>query len=254
MSKPQPKVVVAVVVLVGFILTSFIVARIVTSQNKQDKAEEQLEKIADYRDSLDDKAANKIRRHARNKLYDGQGTVIEPPPQASSEISEKAPWMTRLPALPVALSDVVLIGEVTNAQAYLSNDKSGVYTETTIKVDSIIKNDSGVPINSGESVETQRSGGKVRFPSGRIVRYRVHRQGVLKTGRRYVLFLKYRPEGQLFGVVTGYELRAGRVLPLDGAGDSLEATDLPQFMRFKNMDETLFLSELQAAVREGVSR
>lgn len=222
---------------------------------KQDKADKQLDKIADYTDSLDDKAENKIKRIARNKRYDKQGNVIEPPPQAGGgDIVERAPWMARLPALPVALSDAIIAGEVTDAQAYLSNDKSGVYTETTVKVDSIIKNNTSVPINSNESIETQRSGGKVRFPSGRIVRYRVHRQGIPKTGRRYVLFLKYYPEGQLFTIVTGYELRSGRVLPLDGAGDSPQATELSQFMRFKNMDETLFLRELQTALGEETSR
>lgn len=256
MSKPKIKVGAAgVLVLVSLILTGFIVVRIATSQNKQDKADEQLEKIADYQDSSDDKAENKSKRIARNKRYDKQGKVIEPPPQAKGGgMVENAPWMARLPALPVALSDTIIIGEVTDAQAYLSNDKSGVYTETTIKVDSIIKNTSSVSINSGETIETQRSGGKVRFLSGRIVHYRVYQQGIPKTGRRYVLFLKNHPEAQSFAVITGYELRAGRVLPLDGAGDSPKATGLPQFMRFKNMEETLFLSELQTAVREGVLR
>lgn len=244
--------------VIGVVCVVAISAAFTASKRQEQNVGKQTGKIVDYKTSegsSDDTTERKIKRDARNKRYDKQGTVVEPPPQAGGrKISTKSSYIARLPALPIALSDAIIIGEVTDAQAHLSDDKSGVYTETTVKVDLVIKNNSNVPINNAETIEAHRSGGRVRFPSGKVFEYSVHRQGIPETGRRYLLFLKYHPQGESFGIITGYELRAGRVFLLDGEGDSPKASLLPQFARFKNMDESAFLSELQLAVQEGVSR
>lgn len=141
-----------------------------------------------------------------------------------------------------------MIGETTDAQAYLSNDKSGVYTEFTVRVDEILKNDITAPLIVGETVAAQREGGRVRFPSGRVQRYRTHYQHLPRAGRRYVLFLKRNDDGQAYYIRTGYELRVGHVHPLDGVNMNKGASELPQFAAYKNADEATFLRALRDAV------
>lgn len=49
--------------------------------------------------------------------------------------------------MPAAKSDLVVIGEVTDAQAYVSEGKDWVYSEFTIRVDDVLKNTSKATIN-----------------------------------------------------------------------------------------------------------
>lgn len=44
------------------------------------------------------------------------------------------------PAFPVSQSDAILIGTVTSSQAFLSTDKSYVYSEFTVYVEDVLKN------------------------------------------------------------------------------------------------------------------
>ena|SRR5215813_2882052 len=48
-------------------------------------------------------------------------------------------------------------------------------------------------------------GGGVRFASGKIQEYRIHRQGLPLKGNHYVLFLKHEEGGDLT-ILTGYRL------------------------------------------------
>jgi hypothetical protein len=160
--------------------------------------------------------------------------------------------MRQVPAFPTESSDAVVIGETVDAQAYLSNDKSGVYTEFTVRVDEILKNDSTVPLAVGETVAAQREGGRVRFPSGRIQQYITHYQHMPRAGRRYVFFLKRNDDGQAYYIRTGYELRAGRVMPLDGVNMNKGASEIPQFAAYKDADEATFLRAVRAAVAKSL--
>src|SRR5882757_8703861 len=45
------------------------------------------------------------------------------------------------PALPIAESQLVAIGEVQDARAFLSNEKKGIYTEYSVRIDTILKKD-----------------------------------------------------------------------------------------------------------------
>ena len=61
-----------------------------------------------------------------------------------------------LPALPVGRSVAVVLGEIVDAQAYLSDDKTGVYSEFSVRVEEIFKNDSITPVYPGSLVTTER--------------------------------------------------------------------------------------------------
>lgn len=146
-------------------------------------------------------------------------------------------------ALPVSLSDAVVIGEVTDAQAYLSSEKDWVYSEFTIRVDEVLKNTLGVALTEGSSLIADREGGRVRFPSGRTTLLNIPGQGMPRVGRRYALFLTHPDQEQGAHILTGYELRGGRVFPIDDLGGQRHP-----IAKYKGADETSFLSDLRAAV------
>lgn len=202
---------------------------------------------ADYAASEPADPQKRAQRRARGKRYDRQAWVKEPSP-TTGDAGRYDRWMHRVPSFPVATSDAVVIGEITDAQAYLSTDKTGVYTEFNVRVDEVLKGNNTSSLTLGSPLAAQREGGRVRFPSGRIQRYKPHFQGTPRVGSRYVLFLKRNDDEQSYFIWTGYELRAGRVHPLDGVDLPGGATELPQFAAYKDTDEAAFMSDLRAAI------
>lgn len=143
-------------------------------------------------------------------------------------------WPPDFPSLPVAESSAMIVGEVIDAHAYLSTDKTAVYSEFTVNVSQVLKDSNGSVIQNSSVIVT-RYGGRVQFPDGRIQLLFNTDQGMPRLGRRYVLFLKR--DDQDFDLLTGYELRAGRVFPLD--------TGTPNFSAHENVRESDFLKQIQ---------
>lgn len=189
-------------------------------------------------------------RQVKSSRYNRQGgkPIAELPPGVE-ELPLNAHWWWGLPALPVRMSQAILIGEIVDAKAYLSSDRTGVYSEFTIRINEVLRKGSDIDLVLVGDVLAQRPGGAVRFPSGRLQRYTIAQQGMPLIGRRYVFFLKCNTVGQDFSILTGYELRNGRVLPLDGH-DNKGETVVSAFAAFEGMDETAFLK----SVREAISR
>lgn len=156
----------------------------------------------------------KARRMGKNKKYDKSNAVEElPPPITVSPRS--ADWTASVPVIPVAQSSIVVIGDVTKAEAFLSNDKTGVYSEFSISVADILKNDARTPIYQGQVLIAERAGGAVQFPSGQVQRVKVFLgQRMPMIGHRYIFFLKRNEAGD-FSILTGYELRQNKIIALD---------------------------------------
>jgi hypothetical protein len=144
-------------------------------------------------------------------------------------------------AAAAAKSNAVIVGQVASAQAYLNSDKSNVYSEFTVRVDDVLKDDSYAHMIIGNSVVATRSGGRIRYPAGRVTLYFISGEGMPRVGRRYVLFLSRDEHESDYDIVTGYELHAGCVALLDNPGDGHPLT------AYKGADETSFLSEVRAA-------
>lgn len=155
------------------------------------------------------------------------------------------------PALPVAQSDAIVIGEVSEAEAFLSTDRTSIYSEFTVNVGEVFKDTSLVTLTSGSSITTVRGGGAVRFPSGRVVRRGFNGKPLPRKGRRYVFFLKRNNEGQDFSIITAYELRGGRVFPLDGLYTTGQVVpQLAAHQEFKGVDEATFLATVREAIAQ----
>lgn len=193
--------------------------------------------IADYSAADPSDPKERARRQEKGKKYDKSDWRIYP------ETTSNMAWVDfvdpNLPALPVTYSSAVVAGRITDAKAYLSNDKTGVYSAFAVQINEVFKNSSSVPLSSASLIEVERDGGRVRFPGGRILIYTIQSQDMPVVGLRYVLFLT-NPQAQSdFQIVTAYELREGKVYPLD---------DVPNLYRYENADEVNFLSELRKRI------
>jgi hypothetical protein len=148
--------------------------------------------------------------------------------------------------LPVTRSAAIVIGEITEATAYLSDDETNIYSEFSIRVAEILKVDASSRLTIDTPLVIQREGGRVRFASGKTVAAIVNHQDLPQIGRRYVFFLVRKSlAGQLiddFYLLTAFELRAGRVFPLDNV------TDGHPMAAYKGTLEISFLADLRSAI------
>lgn len=189
-------------------------------------------------------AKERARWQAKSKKYNKKhlGRISE----ASDRIFTIVDWDVGLPAFPVARSAAIVTGEVTDARAYLSEDGTGIYSEFSIQVDEILKNDPLNPVTAGVPLFAEREGGRVRFPSGKIVTARVVNQDMPRPGRRYVFFLRRRSltgsDSEGLHLLTAYELREGRVVPLD------KVSEKHPINQYKGKAEEEFLTELRAFI------
>lgn len=179
-------------------------------------------------------------RSVRSRLFDGRF------PKALDEmpgtgVIKTTHWWINLPGLPTAQSDAVVLGKTVSANAYLSSDKSNVYSEFLIRVEEVFRKDeSGDSLVSGGTVTALREGGRVQVPDGRVLYLMSSDQGMPRVGQRYVFFLKYN-KGVAYRIITGYKIRRGRVSLLD-------EVDLDRFTTYRNMDERAFLTAVREAI------
>jgi hypothetical protein len=131
------------------------------------------------------------------------------------------------PAMPVEISDSILIARVDNAEAFLSPDTTNVFSQFTATVSRSLKSSTG-PIADGTSIILTRPGGVVKFDSGRTMMCAGCYQTMPLPGNTYIIFLKAFPATGDFEIITGYELNNGIVTPLDGR-DLLNDQKLEKF-------------------------
>ena len=163
------------------------------------------------------------------------------------QIFSTTDWDVRLPALPVERSAAIVIGTVRSAHAYVTPDKTGIYSEFEVAIDALIKNDPKSMIDADSTITVERNGGRARMPSGRIVISWVSHQNMPRVGGRYLLFLTHdfqtpNDTGKDFYILTGYELRDGQVGLLDDTQPGHPIT------HYNGATETALLSDLFNAV------
>lgn len=170
--------------------------------------------VADYNAPEINNLVEQDKRKAKSKRYDRYRLVVENPSPNSygSELVNEVPPP---PAIPVNESKLVVIGKVLDAQAYLSNSRTGVYSEFTIQVDKILKNSNSNKVNENEKIFVDRPGGFVRYPNGQKLLYTVAEKAMPRIGKQYVLFLTQPDQSPNYRILTAYELKDGKVYPID---------------------------------------
>ena len=177
----------------------------------------------------------RARREARGKKYLKSTFRVHPddPAKNTTKVDSLDPT---LPSLPVMQSNTVVLGEVLTAQAYLSTDQSGVYSEFNIRIEDVFKNADLESLATGCQIDVEREGGRVKFPSGHIHWYSVDKENMPLVGRRYIFFLTRGNQEEAFHILTAYELRGNKVFALD---------ELPQFKSQAGKNETDFVNALR---------
>src|SRR5205823_1522335 len=117
--------------------------------------------IVDSTATLPTDPNERANRNRKNKKYNSRPAL---PISESDQIYAFTDWELGLPALPVAKSAAIVIGEVSTAQAFLSEDKSAVYSEFGLRIDEVLKTETRLPVVSGSVLPVERMGGPVRFP------------------------------------------------------------------------------------------
>ncbi len=188
---------------------------------------------ADYDEQEPTEPDKKLARKATQKRYNNFGLVSRNPSPDSGGNVFIPEGLFDFPSLPVANSDVIVLGEVLDGQAHLSENKTNVYSEFTVQINTVFK--SGTPVKEGSQITVERMGGYVKYPDGRRLLYQVAQTGMPRTGGRYVFFLNTIPQTQDYTILTAYELRVDGVAPLDFS---------KQFEDFRGCQETAFLTAL----------
>lgn len=200
--------------------------------------------IVSFDEPLPTESRARAAREVKNKRFNSNAKSIS---ESSTQIFTVMDWDVGLPAFPVERSSAVVIGRVTEAKAYLSEDKTAIYSEFKVQIDSVLKNDLRCPIQPQSSVIVGREGGRVRLRSGKIVVSWINHQNMPTVGGKYALFLTHElprggDGGNDFYIVTAYEVVNGNVVPMD---------DIPSghpIAAIKGRSESSFLNDLLSAL------
>lgn len=210
--------------------------------------------VADFDEPLPSNKEERIKREKKNKA---RNIESEQPDEArrfrlTDEMESTyggVPKHLRIePPIPVKRSAAVVVGEITNAKAYLSQDKVSIYSEFEISNPEVLKNTTSESLNAEKTITVSREGGGVRFPSGKVIYRWVLDRPMPQVGKKYIFFLNYSAETG-FSIITAYELREGQNFPLDGA--TPEGYVVRQFAghhSFKGVPETDFLYQVKEAI------
>jgi hypothetical protein len=219
-----------------------------TKQQQDDEATP----IVDFEVTRSAGADKNGRRGLKNARFDNSGFVIAQPTFNEGSVRMYDDPRDPISDLPVDKSDLVIEGSVVNSEAFLSNDKSGVYSEFTISVSRVLKIRSDLSVVD-DTVVAERLGGRVRYSSGKIVRYTVGNEGSPVKGERYLFFLREAAQGN-YRILTAYELQGNRVFALDSS--KINARQLGQtiFDKHNGKDVGDFISEVEGAIRSSNSR
>ena len=154
-------------------------------------------------------------RALKSKRYDHQNRILRSLPAAAGNVMLQPP-SADIADMPASDSDLIVEGVVMESAAFLSNDRQSVYSEFTLRVTDVLMSRHGAAVRSGDTLTTERWGGRVRYPDGRIIRYGLPGYGSPIIGVKYLLFLANADAGN-YRVLTGYDVHGKAVRPLDGA-------------------------------------
>jgi hypothetical protein len=87
-------------------------------------------------------------------------------------------------------SDAVVIGNVVDSVSALTENETFVFTEHTLNVSEVLKNNTSAPISAGGQIVVTRPGGTLEINGGRV---RAETEAILpfRVRAQYLLFLKF---------------------------------------------------------------
>ncbi len=148
---------------------------------------------------------------------------VEEPFQISNTDEE----MTAPPSLrfTVCNPEAIVVGKLESESPQLTEDENFLFTEYTMVVEDVLKNNPSSPIRVGSNLSVIREGG-IGKVNGKTVRAIADGFRPFWVGQRYVLFLRYIPETGAYSAYSygSFKLASGRVVPYgkmpQGAADT----------------------------------
>lgn len=195
-------------------------------------------------DSNSTEVADEKRQH-QNRRHNHGGLEVTETPGTSTEVTVSSE--SSMPDFPFKISDLVVEGTVTDSNAFLSADKTGVYSEYTVAISDLIKSSPSSTLRKHDSITAERFGGRVRFPSGQVVRYKVSGQGSPAKNTKYIFFLK-KVDDDSYLILTAYELRGNKAFALDGSRVNLGKGNWA-FDKHNGQEVTSFKKDLDKALK-----
>jgi hypothetical protein len=187
--------------------------------------------------------ADEVRRQMREQRYGrflphaftDPGPLVDGKPESSvlsfidfATINSSDPH-----GLPASSSNAIVIGTVVSGMSFINKDHNRVYSDYHVKIDEILKPDPTANLAAGDEVVASRGGGAIRFPSGHVTYFLRDGHGLPEVGSQYVLFLSRSipslPEYEIV-FASGYQLKSGRVYPLDDMNEEYDAMSAPVFL------------------------
>lgn len=187
--------------------------------------------------NLPDTEENRARKE-KKKRFNDLGNWVSKFTQPYIRENRSSAVNLDFPALPVAKSDIILIGVVAETKAHLSENKRNVFSELAVDVETVFKT-SNKQVRPGSIISVDRMGGVVKYPNGQLVLYRRAGMHIPKFGGRYLFFLNLLNKHD-YGILTAYELTETGVVALDMS---------PQFFALEGKSETEVLSELRGLLQ-----
>lgn len=114
----------------------------------------------------------------------------------------------------------IVVGTVTSGNAYVNQERTGLFSEYKIAVEEVLKPDPENVISARDEITAWRTGGSLQFPSGHIRYFIISGRGFPEVGTKYVLFLR-RPDKTVkdYAVSTAYAIKDQVVSALDDIAD-----------------------------------
>jgi len=193
----------------------------------------------EFQDNEIELAPDQDRRQLREERYKDTYQVVKdpadadptgPPEDFTYVINDYAGKVDPFPASRAA---AVVVGTVLSGKAFVSKDRTYVYSDYQVRADEVLKQDPSANLVVGGRMVVSRGGGTIHFPSGRIRNYINHGEGHPAIGSQYLFFL-VKPEipEPEYEVIIGaaYELSKGVVHPLDDINTEFDNTGEPEFL------------------------
>jgi len=196
----------------------------------------------DDKQDLPDQEKNAKRKEKQKRYDDGNlvGSHVEPGTDEAALTLE--PHFT-FPALPVAESEIVVVGTIGTAQALLSENKTNVFSEFTLAVEDVLKSKTQ-GVAHGSVLTINRVGGHVKYPNGQRVLFRITGLNMPQTGGRYLLFLTSTHNKEDIAILTGYQLTPNGAIPLD---------ELSQVANLAGVTEVDILRRVRTLIRDSAN-
>lgn len=187
----------------------------------------------EFQDNQVELAPDQDRRQLREGRYKDTYSEIKDPADtnpagpAKETIYVINDYAQKIDPFPVSRSAAVVIGTILSGKAFVSKDRTYVYSDFQVRVDQVLKQDPTANLAAGGRMVASRRGGTIHFPSGHIKDYVNHGEGMPAIGSQYLFFLVKPniPEPEYEVIIGGaYELRNGMVHPLDDFNMELDNT------------------------------